>query len=78
MCCTGNLNIKLKDEGHVSQISLCCTGEKYRGWSLAEPQGLFLMNVTYTPHDDPAVLCHPDIRHDSAGRPLLGREAEQE
>ncbi|KAL3161932.1 hypothetical protein ABBQ38_009014 [Trebouxia sp. C0009 RCD-2024] len=53
-------------------------GEKYRGWSLAEPQGLFLMNVTYPPHGDHTALCHPDIQHDSAGRPLLGREAGQE
>ena len=53
-------------------------GEKYRGWILAEPQGLFLMGVTYPRHDDLAVLCHPNIQHDSAGRPLLGREAGQE
>jgi hypothetical protein len=35
-------------------------------------QGLFLMDVKYPMHDDPGVLCHPDIEHDSFGRPLVG------
>ena len=35
-------------------------------------QGLFLMDVKYSKHDDPGVLCHPDIEHDSFGRPLVG------
>ena len=47
-------------------------GEKYRGWSIAVAQGLFLMNVMYPEHADPQVLCHPDIEHDEFGRPLVG------
>ncbi|DBA69830.1 TPA: hypothetical protein ACH3X2_012548 [Trebouxia sp. C0005] len=47
-------------------------GEKYRGWSIAVAQGLFLMDVKYPVHDDPGVLCHPDIEHDCFGRPLVG------
>lgn len=47
-------------------------GEKYRGWKIAEAQGLFLMEVMYPAHDDSTVLCHPDIEHDAYGRPLVG------
>lgn len=53
-------------------------GEKYRGWSIAVAQGLFLMDVKYPMHDDPGVLCHPDIEHDSFGRPLVGSSTGEE
>lgn len=46
-------------------------GAEYRGWSVATPEGLFLMRVDYPPHDNPQVLCHPDSQHDDFGRPVL-------
>lgn len=43
------------------------SGEDYRGWSVATPEGLFLMNVFYPDQEAPDVaiscpdmLCHPD------------------
>lgn len=57
---------------------LLCAGEKYRGWSIAVAQGLCLMDVKYPMHGDPGVLCHPDIEHDSFGRPLVGSTTGEE
>lgn len=36
------------------------------------------MDVMYPEHDDPEVLCHPDIEHDGFGRPLVGSSTGEE
>ncbi len=63
---------------HVQLFVIVCAGEKYRGWSIAVAQGLFLMRVMYPVHEDPAVRCHPDIEHDAFGRPLVGSNTGEE